>query len=264
MIRSMQIAIIKKDFKGITSNKRLFSALLIVPLMMAVVLPSIFILMTAFLPAESNDFKELINMIPGGIGDRDLKQMVLDLLINSIMPIFFMIIPIMAASVMAASSFVGEKEKRTLETLLYSPLSLGQIVQAKIMASLAMSMMISFLSFAAMVAAVEIEGVVFLKQLLPFGINWLITMLLLSPAISVIAITMIVRGSAKAATMEEAQQQAAFLIVPLALVLVGQFTGVVMVSDLLLFVLAVVLVILAVFFIRMAFRRLTYEILLKR
>ena len=37
----------------------------------------------------------------------------------------------MTASIMAASSFVGEKEKRTLETLLYSPLTVGQIFRAR-------------------------------------------------------------------------------------------------------------------------------------
>lgn len=41
-----------------------------------------------------------------------------------------LMIPVMASSVMAASSFVGEKEKHTLETLLYSPLSLKQLFQS--------------------------------------------------------------------------------------------------------------------------------------
>ena len=69
-----------------------------------------------------------------------------------------MIIPIMASSVMAASSFVGEKEKHTLETLLYSPLSLGQLFQSKILAGFSVGMMISFSSFAAMLLVMELES----------------------------------------------------------------------------------------------------------
>lgn len=66
-----------------------------------------------------------------------------------------MIIPIMASSVMAASSFVGEKEKHTLETLLYSPLSLGRLFQSKILAGFSVGMMISYSSFAAMLLVME-------------------------------------------------------------------------------------------------------------
>lgn len=39
--------------------------------------------------------------------------------VMAIMPVFFIIIPIMAASFIAASTFVGEKEKRTLEKKNY-------------------------------------------------------------------------------------------------------------------------------------------------
>ena len=36
-------AIIQKDIRGITSNKRLFSTIIIVPLILTILLPSIFI-----------------------------------------------------------------------------------------------------------------------------------------------------------------------------------------------------------------------------
>lgn len=42
-------------------------------------------------------------------------------------------------------------------------------------------------------------------------ISWLIVMLLIAPAISLVAIGITVRGSAKAQTMEEAQQRARIL-----------------------------------------------------
>lgn len=60
------------------------------------------------------------------------------------------VLMVRASSVMAASSFVGEKEKHTLETLLYSPLSLKQLFQSKILAGFLVGMMVSYISFAAM------------------------------------------------------------------------------------------------------------------
>ena len=45
-------AIIKKDIRGITSNRRLFSALWIVPLALTVILPSIFVCAAHFAPDD--------------------------------------------------------------------------------------------------------------------------------------------------------------------------------------------------------------------
>lgn len=107
---------------------------------------------------------------------------------------------------MAASSFVGEKEKHTLETLLYSPLSQGQLFQSKILAGFSVGMMISFSSFAAMLLVMELESFFLTGNLLLPAASWLVIMLLIAPAISLIAIAVTVRSSAEAQTIEEAQQ----------------------------------------------------------
>ena len=169
----------------------------------------------------------------------------------------------MAASVMAASSFVGEKEKRTLETLLYCPLSIKEIFQAKIFASFIMSMMVSFASFFAMIIVVETEVFLTMEQFIWPNISWLFIMLLLAPSISLLAITFIVRISAKAQTMEEAQQRSAFLILPLVLVMVGQFSGILLLNTWALLVMGIVLMLIAGFFINNSMKKLSYEMLLK-
>ena len=46
-------AVMKKDFRGIISNRRLFSELLIVPLILTIVLPSIFAFFRPFLLLRS-------------------------------------------------------------------------------------------------------------------------------------------------------------------------------------------------------------------
>ena len=87
-------------------------------------------------------------------------------------------------------------------------------------------------------------------------------MLLLAPAISLIAITLIVRVSAKSQSMEEAQQKAVFLILPLILLIVAQFTGLVLLDPLLLLILGALLALLAFFLLKRALGRLSYERLL--
>ena len=70
-------------------------------------------------------------------------------------------------------------------------------------------------------------------------------MLLFSPAVSLIAVTLIVRSSAKAQSMEESQQGAVFLILPLILLVMGQFMGVLLISFWILLGLSIVCCIVA-------------------
>ena len=134
-------AIIKKDIRGITSNRRLFSALWIVPLALTVVLPSIFVCAAHFAP-DDPDVLALLELLPGAANTESVELAIAGIIFNYILPAFFLMIPIMTASVMAASAFVGEKEKHTLETLLYCPLSVKEIFRAKVLASFLLSMLV--------------------------------------------------------------------------------------------------------------------------
>ena len=258
-----QLAVTKKDIRGVTLNKQVFAVLLIVPLALVIVLPSIFVLVTAFAPDAASDFQKILDMLPADNGAHSQQQRIFGLILNNIMPVFFLMIPIMASSVMAASSFVGEKEKHTLETLLYSPLSLKQMFQAKILAGFSVGMMVSYISFAAMMLVLELE--VFLltgKAILPSS-SWLAIMLLIAPAISIIAIAVTVRSSAKAQTIEEAQQRAVFLVFPILALLIGQFTGILLISAGLLWGVGAVLAALDLLLMRGAAGSFTYEKLLR-
>ena len=258
-----QFALIKKDMRSVTSNKQVFTVLLIVPIVLTIALPSIFVFVISFAPDAASDFQKLLDMLPAPNGEYSQQQQIFSLILNQIMPSFFLIIPIMASSVMAASSFVGEKEKHTLETLLYSPFSLGQLFQSKILAGFSVGMMISYSSFAAMLLVMELEFFFLTGNLLLPAASWLAIMLLIAPAISLVAIAVTVRSSAKAQTIEEAQQRAVFLIFPILALIIGQFTGIILISAGLLWGVGIVLAALAILLVKRAAGNFTYEKLLK-
>ena len=255
------LAIIKKDFRSITANRRLFVSLLVVPLCLIIVMPSIFML-TAHMAPNDSDLQAMLELVPQSSWSGSAEQTLMDLVFNYILPVFFLIIPIMASSIMAASSFVGEKEKHTLETLLYAPLTLNQIFRSKVMASFLLSMLVSLLSFVSMILVVETEAFFLMGALLIPKVNWLIILLLLSPGVSMIAVTLIVRVSAKAQSMEESQQSAVFLILPLVLLIAGQFSGVMLLSPLLLLALSLVCGAIAWLLLKKSMKRFSYELLL--
>ncbi len=261
-MKHAMLAIIKKDFRGVTDNRRMFSALLIVPLVLTIILPSVFVFTIHFAP-EDPDIQKLLELLPQAAQSGSLEFSILSLILNYILPVFFLMIPIMTASIMAASSFVGEKERHTLETLLYCPLSVKQIFRSKVLASFLLSTLVSLISFLAMLLVLEIETFFLMGSLLFPSISWLVILLLVSPAISLVAVTLIVRGSAKAQTVEESQQGAVFLIIPVILLVAGQFTGVLLLSTWILLGLGVLCALLAWLLLKKSMRRFTYEMLLK-
>lgn len=254
--------IIIKDMKEITANRQLFITILIVPLVLTLVVPSVFLATFHFLPEEASDLQNMIERMPQAAQHMETETLLITLLLNYILPVFFLIIPIMASSVMAASSFVGEKEQRTLETLLYSPLTLQQIFCAKVLASFFMSMLVAGISFLSMVLVLGIEIYAYTGSILLPGISWLLILFLLAPAISLIAITLIVRCSARAQNVMEAQQLAAFLVLPLVLVTAGQFSGLLLINAWILAGLSLVLILLAAALLGLSMRRFCREMLL--
>jgi ABC-type Na+ efflux pump permease subunit len=268
MVNNMQKAIIKKDIMGLTANKRILVSLIVVPLAMTVVMPLIFISTILFSPLDSPDmlqFEQLLELSNIGSTNaaiNNAQAKLISIVLNNIISLFFILIPIMAASIMAANSFVGEKEKKTLETLLYCPLQLKEIFSAKILASFLLSMAVSVFSFVVMLVVIETMLFIVTRSIILPNINWVIIMFLVSPAASIISINLIVRGSAKAKSSEEAQQSCLFLILPVILLIVGQASGLMMMSIYIFAILGAVLAFIAVLTLRGSFGKFKYETLL--
>ncbi len=262
-MNTQMAAIIKKDMQSITSNKRMFATLLIVPIVLTIFLPSVFILTLYFVPEEGEELLQLLETLPLPLQSGSSLQSMILLMLNFILPGFFLMIPIMASSVMSAASFVGEKEKRTLETLLYCPLSLKQIFRSKVTASFIISMVVSGISFAAMLVVVEALSYTITGGFVLPDIKWIFILFLVAPAISLIAITLIVRMSAKAQSVEDAQQGAVFLLIPVLLLLIGQFTGILLISSWLLLSIGILCAFAAVILLNKSMSHFQYETLLK-
>jgi ABC-type Na+ efflux pump permease subunit len=261
MVNKMQFALIKKELKDIFDEGHFFSNYMLLPLIMAVLLPAVLVVLLSFdLEAILADLAE-IPIFAELIG-ADYHALI-DLILNTMIAPFFLMIPIITVLTIATSTFAGEKERKTLETLLYSPMSLREIVEAKIMGSFLLSMIVTLTSFIAMVIVIGLLlwftiGILFIPDLV-----WLPVILLVSPAFSIIGITFKVRVSAKAKSVQQAQQRSVVLIMPLLILIIAQFTGIILINTLAYFLGGVILAILAVLLMRMVFRKLTYEELLR-
>ena len=250
-------AIVIKDMREITANRQLLLTIVVVPLVLTLVMPTIYFLTAHFAPEEVEELQQLMRLLPVEAQAVGAEALMAKLLLDNILPMFFLIIPMMAAS-----SFVGEKEQRTLETLLYCLLTVKQLFYAKVLASFLMSMLVSWSSFLMMVLVLGLEFYVLTGGMMTLGVSWVLVMVCLSPAVSLIAITLIVRGSAKAQNVMEAQQKAAFLVLPVVFLIAGQFIGAMLINAWILAGLSLGLGVLAWVLLRMSLNKFCGEMLL--
>ena len=96
-------AIIRKDFRAVTTNKHLLTGLLVVPIALTIVMPSIFLFMIHFAPEET-DIQKMLEILPPSMRSENPELTAAGMVLNFVLPVFFLIIPVMAASIMAASS----------------------------------------------------------------------------------------------------------------------------------------------------------------
>ena len=114
-----------------------------------------------------------------------------------------------------------------------------------------------------MMVVLELEAGILMGMVLIPSISWLVILLLLAPSISLIAVTLIVRRSAKAQSVEESQQSAVFLVIPVILLVVGQSTGLLLVSAWILLAFGLVCTLLAWLLLKTCMGKFTYETLLQ-
>lgn len=137
------------------------------------------------------------------------------------------------------------------------------LTAVKLVAASSVGMAVSCISFGAMLMVAEAEMILLTGGNILPDASWLVVMLLIAPAISLAGVAITVRGSAKAQSIEEAQQRAVFLVFPILALIVGQFGGILLINVWLLLVFGIVLAVADVLLMRGAAGRFTYEQLLK-
>lgn len=138
--------------------------------------------------------------------------------------LLFLVTPIVGAVSLAAFSVVGEKQGRTLEPLLTTPITTPELLLAKVLASLLPSLGVEAIGFAgylALVAAFAEPGV--LATLLTF--RTAVLMGLVGPLAALAALQMTIAVSSRVKDARSAQQIAVLLVLPLVAMLIGQIVG---------------------------------------
>lgn len=228
-------AIARKDLKEVMQNKIAWGPAIAIPLIFAILMPILFSVLPQVMPVddiqrELGDMDALLKNLPPSIQTifegLKLEQMFVLYMTAFILAPLFLVMPLMFSSVVGADSFVGERERKTMEALLYSPATDMELFLGKVLAAVIPAISLSWLTYLVYIIVVNVASFDLFGYIwfpLP---TWWPLMFWLTPAFAVLGVSATVMISARVKTFMEAYQLTGSLVVLVLALVVGQVTGV--------------------------------------
>ena len=153
------------------------------------------------------------------------QQLLVTAVITYVFAPLILMIPVIVATAGATAAFVGERERGTLEGLLYGPITVRELFLAKTLASVIPAVLLTWASFLGFSVVANAAAWPVMKGIVFPDVTWTLAVLVLVPLIAFLVISVIVGVSNRARSVQSAQGIAVFFILPLVGMIVSQIAG---------------------------------------
>lgn len=220
-------AIAGRDLRLVRRSRAVLVPIIVVPMVLLLAPP------LALLPAARSpeivaaELQPLLTRVGSTVGPTSMEpgQHAVVLLLVYVLAPLFLLVPIMVASVTAADSIVGERERGTLEGLLHGPTTDRELFLGKVAAPWIVAMLVTLISAGCYtVVANFVLGAYGLPPVFPNRV-WTVLILWVAPAAAGVGLTLIVLISARVKTFQEASQISGIVVVPVVGLVIAQVTG---------------------------------------
>jgi ABC-2 type transport system permease protein len=218
-------AIVRKEIADTRKNKMIIVSLALLPtLLVAMVLGTAYFMLNG----EGEIGEDDLSIIPPELKDLDPVHAFL-MLMNDQYLFYFLLIPMMMPVYIAAYSIVGEKETKSLEPLLATPISVWELLVGKSIAAVVPSVVLTWISFAGLVIGAYsiMPEPVFLALIRPV---WIVGMALLSPLLALLSVFSGVIVSSRMNDPRAAQQVTGIFVLPIIAVSIAVLAGKILLS----------------------------------
>ena len=199
-----------KDLAVFRKNRYVLYSLIALPVIMGVVLPVIYVFSIQD-AASQLTHAELL-----AAADQ----------IASLISTFLILIPAVLPSIIASYRFVGEKIEKSLEPLLATPTTDGELLLGKSLASFLPCIGVTYLATAISLVIVDAWSSTQLGLLLLPNAYWAVAIGLVSPLACIMSVEANVIVSSKVNDIRAAQQIGGLVVLPLIFLVIFAITGV--------------------------------------
>lgn len=229
-------AIVKKDLLEVKQNKAAWLPMIVAPAILIVIFPLVMLVLPNYIPSMSDEFindpdlglmfANLPASLAATIEGLEPMQTVVVMMLGYMFAPMFLIFPLAFSTVVAAESFAGERERKTMEALLYTSATESELFWGKVLTGMIPALAISWGSFILYTIVLNTAGYPLFGRLwfpLP---TWYPLIFWITPALAMLGVAATVLISSKVQTFMGAYQTSASLVVVVLGLLVGQLTGV--------------------------------------
>jgi ABC-2 type transport system permease protein len=237
-------ALLSKELADLRRNPAVFfpavltgALTIVLPFIIAIAIPYV----TGERLSDSSDFEAAIETYQGQPLPAELDpEGAVQAFIFQQFLVMLVLTPVAGSMSTAAYSVIGEKQARTLEPLLATPITTLELLAAKVLGSFLPAVALSVASFACYIIGVAVLGRpgVFWVLLRP---GPLAIVFVLGPLAALAALQLAVCVSSRVNDARSAQQIGALIILPIAGLLVAQLSGVLVLTTRLVSLLAAAL-----------------------
>jgi len=143
-----------------------------------------------------------------------------------------LLVPFMVANVIAADGFAGERERKTLEPLLYTPATDAELFVAKLLAAWIPAVMIAFCGALVYAVIVNIVAWPVMQRVFFPNTTWVVMVLWMAPAFAALGLGGMLLVSLRVRGMQEATQLGGLFVLPVIALVVGEVRGAILLGPL--------------------------------
>ncbi|MGB9175804.1 MAG: ABC transporter permease subunit [Methanoregula sp.] len=243
-------AIAEKDFAEVLKNRIAVSGAIVLSVIFAVGFPLLITGIHTMVPGGGSQasLDDIAKIIPadlqGQIAALSPEQLPIVLILGYLVAPLFLILPLMLSCIIAAEAFVGEKERKTLEALLYTPATDGELFLGKALAAIIPGIVYTWVNFAIFAIVTNFAGFPVMGRFWFPTASWWGLMIFVVPAVVLLGVAATVIVSTRVSTFMEAYQASGILVIVILVLMVAQATGLLFLSPLVAVIVGLVLLVI--------------------
>lgn len=143
----------------------------------------------------------------------------------------YLLVPLMVATVIAADSFAGERDRGTLEPLLHTPTTDRELFIGKFLSAWVPAMVVSLGGFGVYTVIANTVAWPYVGRLFFPTAEWWLLGLVVTPGLAALALGIMVLVSSRVQSVQAAHQFGSLVVLPIIVLLIGQVAGALLFSP---------------------------------
>lgn len=205
-------AIVRKEWMELRRNTVVFATFIFLPVFMTTI-ASAFLFLSRLPQKQADPAKAMKELPPALAAKVATPQEGAALMLASLATMMFLIVPTVLPSITATHSIIGEKQARTLEPILATPVHAWELVVAKVVAAWIPAVIPTFAGYAIYVSIAQfaLSPRIFGMIMAP---EWVLSVLLLGPLAAILSVCVAVLISSRVTDLQAAQSLAGLVVLP--------------------------------------------------